>query len=95
MAGRVLLPGAWAVPSETGRYNGDEGPAYRLRLKWDSARIVREIWAMRARLIQKLAETGEPYTGDIRTEKLTWKNPLKDAEAELNAAIAEFKKTFA
>jgi hypothetical protein len=88
MAGRVLLPGAWAVPSETGRYNGDEGPAYRLRLKWDSARIVREIWAMRARLVQKLAETGEPYTGEVRTDKLTWKHPLRDASTELEGPFA-------
>lgn len=88
MAGRVLKPGPWAVTSETGRYNGDEGPAYRLRLKWDSARIVREIWAMRARLVQMMAETGEPYAGEMRMEKLVWKKPLRDASSELEGPFA-------
>jgi len=88
MAGRVLNPGAWAVPSEGGRYNGDEGPAYRLRLKWDSARIVREIWAMRARLVRMMAETGEPYAGEMREDKLVWKHPLRDASTELEGPFA-------
>lgn len=88
MGGRVLMPGAWAVTSESGRYNGDEGPAYRLRLKWDSARIVREIWAMRARLVRMLAETGDAYEGKIRKDPMTWKQPLRDAGAELEGPFA-------
>lgn len=86
--GRVLMPGAWAVVSESDRYNGDEGPAYRLRLRWDSTRIVREIWAMRARLVKMMAETGEPYAGEMRLEKLTWKQPLRDAGSELEGPFA-------
>jgi len=86
--GRQLLPGAWAVPSESGRLNGDEGPAYRLRLNWGSARVVREIWAMRARLVQKFQETGAEYQGKMRTDKLIWKDPLKDAGKELEGPFA-------
>lgn len=86
--GQLLMPGPWAVSSESGRYNGDEGPAYKLQLRWDSARIVREIWAMRARLMAKLAETGGPYAGDIGKDKLTWKQPLKDAGQELEGPFA-------
>ena len=83
MDGRVVLPGPWAVPSESGRVNGDEGPAYRLDLRWNSERMVREIWAMRARLLAKLKETGEEYQGSIRETDLTWTKDLKDAGKEL------------
>lgn len=88
IGGRMSTPGAWAVPSETNRLNGDEGPAYKLQLRWDSARIVREIWAMRARLMQKMAETGEPWEGAADTAKRTWTKPLSDAGAELAGPFA-------
>jgi hypothetical protein len=82
--GTPVEPGPWAVPSETGRLNGDEGPAYRLDLRWNSGRMVREIWAMRARLFAKLKETGTPWTGTVREEALKWEQPLKDASQTLD-----------
>jgi len=86
--GRIIDPGDWAVPSESGRMNGDEGPAYRLRLNWASVRVVREIWAMRARLVQMMKTTGSDYQGELRADKLEWKQVLKDAGAELEGPFA-------
>lgn len=57
------LPGPWAVLSEKDRVNGDEGPAQRMRLKWNFAQYADMIWQMRARILTKMAETGEPWKG--------------------------------
>jgi hypothetical protein len=83
LGGSLILPGPWAVPSESGRLNGDEGPAYKLDLRWNSERMVREIWAMRARLLSKLAETGKPFQGSVRAAPLKWSKDLKDAGRQL------------
>jgi len=83
LGGSLITPGPWAVPSESGRLNGDEGPAYRLDLRWNSERMVREIWAMRARLLSKLAETGKPFEGSTKITPLKWSKELKDAGTHL------------
>jgi len=78
------LPGAWAVPSQCGKINGDPGPAYKLRMKgWNIARQVREIWAMRHRLAQMFAASGEKFQGDVQTLKLEWpEHPEWNLEGE-------------
>jgi hypothetical protein len=68
------FPGAWAEPSETGKHNGDAGPAQRLRLKrWNRARYTRLIWEGRKRILQKLEEHGVKWSGPFVNRELTWK----------------------
>lgn len=64
------LPGPWAVISTGDRLNGDEGPAYEMRLGWSLARWVRQIWECRARIVRKMAGTGEPWKGAMETRVL-------------------------
>ena len=40
-------PGEWAVSSETGKRNGDKGPAQKIQLAWGYAQYTREIWRQR------------------------------------------------
>ncbi|WP_395741049.1 hypothetical protein [Prosthecobacter sp.] len=83
------FPGPWAEPSETGKHNGDPGPAQRLRLKrWNRARYTRLIWEGRKRILQKLEEHGVKWKGRFVNRKLSWKDredwklegPFVDAE---------------
>ena len=64
------LPGPWAVVSQGDRMNGDEGPAYELRLAWSLSRWVRQIWEGRARIVTMMAKTGEPWKGEIENRSL-------------------------
>ena len=64
--------GPWAVPSKGDKLNGDPGPAQRTRLAWSRAHYIRQIWEGRKRIVDKLAETGTPYTGHTETKTLTW-----------------------
>lgn len=69
------FPGPWAEPSETGKHNGDPGPAQRLRLKrWNRARYTRLIWEGRQRILKKLQEHGVQWQGRFVEKTLTWKN---------------------
>jgi hypothetical protein len=45
--------------------NGDEGPAYELRLAWSISRWTRQIWEGRARIVTMMAKTGEPWKGEM------------------------------
>jgi hypothetical protein len=63
-------PGPWAVVSQGDRMNGDEGPAYELRLAWSLSRWVRQIWEGRARIVAMMAKTGEPWKGEIENRSL-------------------------
>lgn len=68
------LPGPWAEPSETGKHNGDPGPAQRLRLKrWNRARYTRLIWEGRKRILRKLEEHGVKWAGRFVARDLMWK----------------------
>lgn len=64
------LPGPWAVDSVGDRLNGDEGPAYKLRLAWSISRWTRQIWECRARILTMMAVSGEPWRGEIIKRKL-------------------------
>ena len=75
-----VLPGPWAVLSEKDRANGDEGPAQRLRLNWGFAQYADMLHAMRARLLEKLAETGEPWRGSIEQHPLEGGGVLEGAQ---------------
>lgn len=86
--GRSILPGPWAVASKHNRVNGDEGPAYKLRLNWNAARIVMEIWRMRRRIVDKMKETGAEFTGKLHTEALTWKNAPAGQPSTLEGPFA-------
>lgn len=67
-------PGLWAVPSENENRNGDKGPAQKMRLKgWNRSRYTRLMWEGRKRILEKMAETGEPWRGRIFSKELTWK----------------------
>lgn len=68
-----MMPGPWAVPSQSDRVNGDEGPAQKLRLRWGPGRYVGLVWEMRQRLLRRFAETGEKFAGRIETVDLTVK----------------------
>lgn len=69
------FPGPWAEPSETGKHNGDPGPAQRLRLKrWNRARYTRLIWEGRQRILKKLKEHGVEWQGRFVEKTLHWKN---------------------
>lgn len=68
------LPGMWAVPSETDRLNGDEGPAQKLRLRWGPGRWVGLVWEMRQRLMRRFAESGGKFAGRIETVDLSVKD---------------------
>jgi hypothetical protein len=68
------FPGPWAEPSETGKHNGDPGPAQRLRLKrWNRARYTRLIWEGRQRILKKLEEHGVKWQGRFVEKTLLWK----------------------
>ncbi len=84
-----MLPGAWAVPSESNRLNGDEGPAYKLRLGWKIGRMVFEIWKMRRRILEKLAESGEEFKGRIITGPMKWATAFPDGSQELDGNFIE------
>ena len=64
------LPGPWAVTSLGDRMNGDDGPAYELRLGWSIARWVRQIWEGRARILEMMKKTGEEWRGGVETRAL-------------------------
>jgi len=64
------LPGPWAVVSVGDRMNGDEGTAYELRLGWSIARWVLQIWEGRARILEMMAKTGEPWQGGREVREL-------------------------
>lgn len=64
------LPGPWAVVSMADRLNGDEGPAYELRLAWGISRWCRQIWEGRARILHMMAATGEAWRGAVEKRRL-------------------------
>jgi hypothetical protein len=64
------LPGPWAIVSAGDRMNGDEGTAYELRLGWSIARWVLQIWEGRARILEMMEKTGEPWQGSIEEVEL-------------------------
>lgn len=64
------LPGPWAIVSAGDRMNGDEGPAYELRLGWAISRWVLQIWEGRARILEMMEKTGEPWQGSIEEVEL-------------------------
>lgn len=68
-----MLPGAWAVPSQGDKLNGDEGPAYKLRLGWDAARYVYEHWKMRRWILEQFQATGEPFRGRTVRGRKEWR----------------------
>lgn len=84
-----MQPGAWAVNSEHGRLNGDEGPAYKLKLGWKIGRMVFEIWKMRRRILEKFAGTGEAFRGPIVKGPLKWKDAFPDGSQELEGDFIE------
>jgi hypothetical protein len=57
------LPGPWAIVSAQDRMNGDEGPAYGLRLNLGIRGQIVVIWEMMHRFVKMMAETGEPWKG--------------------------------
>lgn len=59
------LPGPWAVVSMADRMNGDEGPAYDLRLGWSMSMWARQIWAGRARILEMMKASGAEWQGRI------------------------------
>jgi hypothetical protein len=65
--------GPWALPSASGKLNGDAGPAQKTRLAWSRAHYVRTLWEGRKRLVQKMQETGSAWKGHQQTHTLTWK----------------------
>jgi hypothetical protein len=73
-------PGPWAIVSAGDRMNGDEGPAYELRLAWSITRWVRQIWEGRARIVTMMAKTGKPWKGEIETRKLLLAPGVEDKE---------------
>ena len=84
-----MMPGPWAVNSESGRLNGDEGPAYKLKLGWKIGRMVFEIWKMRARILQQFAATGEAFKGKVIKGPLQWSAAFPDGSQELAGDFAE------
>lgn len=74
------LPGPWAVVSTGDRLNGDEGPAYELRLAWSLSRWTRQIWEGRERIVQMMAKTGEPWKGAVEKRKLVLAPGKEDEE---------------
>ena len=68
-------PGAWAVPSESGRINGDPGPAQKLRLGWscDWDKMHWLIYLGTQRLARRLrAVHGEKCSVKMETKHLRW-----------------------
>lgn len=64
-------PGPWAVVSSGDRLNGDEGPAYDLRLGWSLTRWARQIWEGRRRIVEMMERTGAVWAGDTEERKLS------------------------
>jgi hypothetical protein len=60
-----MLPGPWAVLTEKDRVNGDEGPAQKLRLGWNFEQYANLVWEMRARILEKMKETGGEWQGKM------------------------------
>lgn len=76
------LPGPWAVPSESARMNGDEGPAWKMRLGWSLSKWVLQIWEGRARIIRKMKETGAEWQGAREKRTLILPGDAKAEEAD-------------
>lgn len=67
------LPGAWAVPSDGDKMNGDPGPAQQLKVSRDWKAYTRLIWQGRARLAQRLrAVHGEALRVRTEQRQLNW-----------------------
>jgi hypothetical protein len=69
----VGFPGAWAVPTEGDKLNGDKGPAQRLALPRDWTDYTRRMWMGRKRLAERLRKV-HGDTLRVRTErvKMEW-----------------------
>ena len=65
-----MMPGAWAVPSEGSRLNGDEGPAQKMRLNWSNRRYLQLFWELRKRLFDRFKQTGKPFRGRVQNVDL-------------------------
>jgi hypothetical protein len=64
--------GPWAVASRGDKMNGDAGPAQKTRLAWTRGRYVRQIWEGRQRIVDMLAQTGDPWRGAVVEQELRW-----------------------
>ena len=76
------LPGPWATISTSDRLNGDEGPAYDLRLGWAVSRWVRQIWEGRRRVLEMMARTGGEWTGASERRRLGDSETVRRGDSE-------------
>lgn len=81
-------PGPWAVVSSADRLNGDEGPAYALRLNMGIKGQLVVMWEMMHRFVRMMAETGDPWRGPIEERPIYYPGKEKSEVIEtLEVAI--------